>query len=63
VIAVPVAWFAINSWLKGFAYRVSADWVIFVTASLAALTIALITVSYESVKAAIANPVKSLRTE
>ncbi|MEP7373256.1 MAG: ABC transporter permease [Chitinophagaceae bacterium] len=63
VIAVPVAWFAIDSWLKGFAYRVSADWVIFVTASLAALTIALITVSYESVKAAIANPVKSLRTE
>jgi len=63
VIAVPVAWFAINSWLKGFAYRVSADWVVFVTASLAALTIALITVSYESVKAAIANPVKSLRTE
>ncbi len=63
VIAVPVAWFAINSWLKGFAYRVSADWVVFVTASLAALTIALITVSYESIKAAIANPVKSLRTE
>ena len=63
VIAVPVAWFAINSWLKGFAYRVSADWVIFVTASLAALTIALITVSYESVKAAISNPVKSLRSE
>jgi hypothetical protein len=63
VIAVPVAWFAINSWLKSFAYRVSADWVIFLTASLAALTIALITVSYESIKAAIANPVKSLRTE
>jgi predicted lysophospholipase L1 biosynthesis ABC-type transport system permease subunit len=63
VIAVPVAWFAINSWLKSFAYRVSADWVIFLTASLAALTIALITVSYESIKAAFANPVKSLRTE
>jgi len=63
VIAVPVAWFAIDSWLKGFAYRVSADWVIFVTASLAALIIALITVSYESVRAAITNPVKSLRSE
>jgi putative ABC transport system permease protein len=63
VIAVPVAWLAINSWLKSFAYRVNADWVIFLTASLAALTIAWITVSYESIKAAIANPVKSLRTE
>jgi putative ABC transport system permease protein len=63
VIAVPVAWFAINSWLKGFAYRINADWVIFLTASIAALTIAWITVSYESIKAAVANPVKSLRTE
>ena len=63
VIAVPVAWLAINSWLKSFAYRVSADWVIFLTASLAALVIAWITVSYESIKAALANPVKSLRME
>lgn len=63
VIAIPVAWFAIDSWLKSFAYRVNADWVIFLTACLAALTIAWITVSYESIKAAIANPVKSLRTE
>ena len=63
VIAVPVAWLAINSWLKSFAYRVSADWVIFLTASLAALAIAWITVSYESIKAALANPVKSLRME
>ena len=63
VIAVPVAWFAINSWLKSFAYRINADWVIFLTASIAALTIAWITVSYESIKAAVANPVKSLRTE
>ena len=63
VIAVPVAWFAINSWLQSFAYRVNADWVIFLTASLAALAIAWITVSYESIKAAIANPANSLRTE
>jgi predicted permease len=63
VIAVPLAWFAINSWLKSFAYRVNADWIVFVSASLAALAIAWITVSYESIKAAIANPVKSLRTE
>jgi len=63
VIAVPIAWFAINSWLKSFAYRVNADWLVFLTASLAALAIALLTVSYESIKAAVANPVKSLRTE
>jgi len=58
-----LAWFAINSWLKSFAYRVNADWMVFLIASLAALAIAWLTVSYESIKAAIANPVKSLRTE
>jgi len=63
VIAVPLSWFAINSWLESFAYRIHADWVIFLVASLAALAIAWLTVSYESIKAAIANPVKSLRTE
>ena len=63
IIAVPIAWFAVNSWLKSFAYRVNADWIIFLTASFAALAIAWITVSYESIKAAVANPVKSLRTE
>ena len=63
VIAVPLAWFAINSWLKSFAFRVNADWMVFLIASLAALAIAWLTVSYESIKAAIANPVKSLRNE
>lgn len=63
IIAVPLAWFAVNSWLKSFAYRVSADWIVFLVASLAALAIAWLTVGYESVKAAVANPVKSLRTE
>ncbi|MGC4035883.1 MAG: ABC transporter permease [Chitinophagaceae bacterium] len=63
VIAIPLAWFAINSWLKSFAYRVNADWIVFLVASLAAIAIAWITVSYESIKAAVANPVKSLRTE
>jgi len=63
VIAIPIAWFAVDSWLKSFAYRVNADWMIFLTASLAALAIAWITVSYESIKSAIANPVNSLRTE
>jgi len=63
VIAVPLAWFAINSWLKSFAFRVNADWMVFLIASLAALAIAWLTVSCESIKAAIANPVKSLRNE
>jgi predicted permease len=63
IIAIPVAWFGINSWLESFAYRIHLNWVIFVAASLAALFIAWLTVSYESVKAAIANPSKSLRTE
>jgi predicted permease len=63
VIAVPVAWWAIKSWLESFAFRVQLSWVIFVGASLAALMIGWITVSFESVKAALANPAKSLRNE
>jgi len=63
VIAIPVSWYAVNSWLAGFAYHISVSWLVFFIASLAALTIAWLTVSYESVKAAIVNPIKSLRTE
>ena len=63
IIAIPVSWWAINSWLKSFAYRVNISWIIFLIACGTALMIALLTVSYESVKAAIANPVKSLRSE
>jgi ABC-type antimicrobial peptide transport system permease subunit len=63
IIAIPVSWYAVNSWLAGFAYHITVSWVVFVIASFAALSIALITVSYESVKAAIVNPIKSLRTE
>ena len=63
IIAVPVSWWAINNWLKGFAYRIDINWIIFLVACLVALFIALATVSYESIKAAVANPVKSLRTE
>lgn len=62
-IAVPLAWFTIYHWLKGFAYRIELNWVIFLIASIAALMIAWLTVSFESIKAALANPVKSLRTE
>jgi putative ABC transport system permease protein len=63
VIAIPITWFAIDKWLSSFAYRVHVGWSIFLIASLGALAIAWITVSYESVKAAIVNPIKSLRTD
>jgi len=63
VIAVPIAWFAANKWLSSFAYRINVGWAIFLMAALGALAIAWITVSYESVKAAIVNPVKSLKSE
>jgi putative ABC transport system permease protein len=63
VIAVPLSWYAVNSWLSGFAYHINVSWVVFFTASLAALSIAWLTVSYESIKAAIVNPIKSLRSE
>jgi putative ABC transport system permease protein len=63
VIAIPVSWYAVNSWLAGFAYHIHVSWLVFFVASFAALGIAWLTVSYESVKAAIVNPIKSLRTE
>jgi putative ABC transport system permease protein len=63
VIAIPLSWYAVNSWLAGFAYHINVSWLVFFTAALVALTIAWLTVSYESVKAAIVNPIKSLRTE
>ncbi|HEY0655878.1 MAG TPA: ABC transporter permease [Chryseosolibacter sp.] len=62
-IAVPLAWYGMNQWLSGFAYHISIDWTIFVVAFVAALLIAWLTVSFESVKAASTNPVKSLRSE
>jgi putative ABC transport system permease protein len=63
VIAFPIAWWGMNKWLKDFAYRIDISWWIFIAAALIAVTIALVTVSYEAIKAAIVNPVKSLRTE
>jgi len=62
-IAVPVTWFVMNNWLHDFAYRISISWWIFLVAGFISLLIALITISFQSIKAAIANPVKSLRTE
>jgi len=63
VIAIPLSWWAINAWLKSFAYRINISWIIFFGACGTALLVALLTVSYESVKAAVANPVNSLRSE
>jgi putative ABC transport system permease protein len=63
VIASPIAYWAMDKWLQDFAYRVDISWWIFALAGIVAIVIALLTVSYQSIKAALANPVKSLRTE
>jgi putative ABC transport system permease protein len=63
VIAFPVAWWAMNKWLQDFPYRITISWWMFAVTAVAALVIALITVSFQAIKAALANPVKSLRTE
>ena len=63
LIAFPAAWWAMNKWLQSFAYRINISWWVFVVAGLTAILIALITISFQAIKAAIANPVKSLRTE
>jgi putative ABC transport system permease protein len=63
LVAFPVAWWATNKWLEDFAYKINIGWSVFVFAGTAALLIALLTISFQSIKAAIANPVKSLRTE
>ncbi len=63
VIAFPVAWWAMNKWLQSFAYRIHIGWWVFVVAGVAAILIALLTVSFQAIKAAVANPAKSLRTE
>jgi putative ABC transport system permease protein len=61
--AFPIAWWAMNKWLQGFAYKIALSWWIFVIAAGVALVIALLTVSAQAIKAAMANPVKSLRSE
>ncbi|HEY8968256.1 MAG TPA: FtsX-like permease family protein, partial [Puia sp.] len=63
VIATPIAWYGMNRWLQDFAYRISLSGWIFAAAGVLALLIALLTVSLHAIKAAVANPVKSLRTE
>ncbi|HMH31472.1 MAG TPA: FtsX-like permease family protein [Puia sp.] len=63
VVAAPIACWAMNNWLQNFAYRVEISWWMFAIAGLAAMMIALITVSFQAIKSAIANPVSSLRSE
>ncbi|MBV9962781.1 MAG: ABC transporter permease [Parafilimonas sp.] len=63
VIASPIAWYYMNHWLQDFAYRTSISWYVFLITGFSALLITFITISFQSIKAAIANPVKSLRTE
>jgi putative ABC transport system permease protein len=63
IIAIPVGYFAMNNWLQNFAYRTALHWWIFILAALITIAIALITVSLKAVRAAMANPVESLRTE
>ena len=63
IIAFPLSWWVMNKWLQDFAYRINIGWYVFAIAGLVALFIALVTVSFQAIKAAVANPVKSLRTE
>ena len=63
VVVTPAAWWAMNRWLENFAYRIDIQWWMFALAGLAAVVIALLTVSGQAIRAAAANPVESLRDE
>jgi putative ABC transport system permease protein len=63
VIALPIAWYAMSKWLLDFAFRISIQWWVFLMAGVIAVVIAFVTISFQSIKAAMANPVKSLRSE
>lgn len=63
IIAFPIAWWAMNKWLQDFAYRIDIQWWMFVLAGLAAVVISLLTISWQAIRAAVANPVESLRAE
>ena len=63
VIASPVAWYIMHAWLQDFAFRVDIGWWVFAVAGLLSVTIAMATISFQAIKSAVANPVKSLRTE
>ncbi|MEO8414349.1 MAG: ABC transporter permease [Ginsengibacter sp.] len=63
IIAAPIAWYFMHEWLQDFAYRIHISWYVFVVTGMVALLIALLTIGYQAIKTALANPVKSLRTE
>ena len=63
LIAWPIAWYTMNNWLQKFVFRIDISWWIFFVSGLAALIIALVTISIQAVKAAVANPIESLRYE
>jgi putative ABC transport system permease protein len=63
IIALPFAWWTMNKWLQDFAYRIDMGWKVFLLTAVIAFFITLIIVSFQAIRAAIANPVKSLRTE
>ena len=63
LIAAPISWYCMQQWLQGFAYRTTMTWWVFAAGGLGAILIALLTVSYQAIRAALANPVNSLRTE
>jgi putative ABC transport system permease protein len=63
LIAFPVAWWAMNKWLQTFAYRINISWWVFAAAAFSAILIALVTVSFQAIKAGLANPVESLKSE
>ncbi|MEL6924114.1 MAG: FtsX-like permease family protein, partial [Bacteroidota bacterium] len=63
VLAIPIAWLAMNSWLQDFAYAIKLSWWIFAVAGLLSIGIAFLTISVQSIRAAMANPIKSLRDE
>jgi putative ABC transport system permease protein len=63
LIAFPLSWYGAHIWLKGYAYKVNVGWMVFAVAGLLAFMIAILTVSFQAIKASLANPVKSLRSE
>jgi putative ABC transport system permease protein len=63
IIAFPIAWFFINNWLQSYQYRVIINWWVFLISGILAIVIALATVSFQAIKAALSNPVRSLRSE
>ena len=63
LIAFPIAWYSMHNWLRDFAYRISIQWWIFLVAGILAAAVALVTIGFQAIRAALANPVKSLRSE